>query len=67
MDTAFLLWGVFFSSLGLGFFIYGKKQNAIVPLLTGMMLLVFPYFISDVYLLVLTGTALVTVPYFIRL
>jgi hypothetical protein len=67
MDTTLLLWGVLFSSIGLGYFLYGKKQNAIVPLLTGIALFIFPYVISDVYVLVLTGTALTAVPYFIRL
>jgi hypothetical protein len=67
MDTTLLLWGVLFSSIGLGYFLYGKKQNAIVPLLAGIALFIFPYVISDVYVLVLTGTALTAVPYFIRL
>ena len=67
MDTTLLLWGVLFSSIGLGYFLYGKKQNAIVPLLTGIALFIFPYVITDVYALVLTGTALTAVPYFIRL
>ncbi len=66
-NESLLFWGMFFGSIGLGFFMYGKKQKRIVPFLVGMALFVFPYFISDVYLLVLTGTALVVTPYFIRL
>jgi len=66
-DTALLIWGIIFSSIGLGFFIYGKKQKAIVPLMTGIALFIFPYFISDIYMLVLTGTTLIVLPYFIRI
>ena len=66
-STAQLLWGMFFGSIGLGFFIYGKKQGAIVPLLTGIALFVFPYFITDVVMLVIVGTMIVLVPYFIRM
>ena len=62
-----LIWGMVFGSIGLGFFIYGKKQKAPVPLMVGIALFVFPYFISDVYLLVLAGAALVVTPYFVRL
>jgi len=62
-----LVWGMLFGSIGFGFFIYGKKQSAIVPLLTGIVLFVFPYFISDVYLLVIVGLILISLPYFIRL
>jgi hypothetical protein len=66
-DTSQLIWGMLFGSLGLGFFLYGKKQKAIVPLVTGLILFVFPYLISDVYILVLTGIAIMTVPYFVKI
>jgi len=66
-STAWLVWGMLFGALGLGFFIYGKRQKAIVPLLTGIALFVFPYFIANVYLLVIVGIALMAVAYFIRL
>ena len=62
-----LIWGMVFGSIGLGFFIYGKKQKAIVPLLTGIALFMFPYFISDITLLVIVGAILVIMPYFVRI
>ena len=65
-DASVLVWGMFFGGIGLGFFIYGKKQKAIVPLVTGIALFVFPYFISDLYMLVITGFALMLLPYFVR-
>lgn len=66
-DIGVLLWGLLFSSIGLGFFIYGKKQSAAMPLLTGVALMVFPYFVANVYLLVAIGVALIALPYFVRL
>jgi len=65
--TSQLLWGVLFGAIGLGFFTYGKKQKAAVPLIAGIALLVCPYFIANVYMLVLTGIALVALPYFVRI
>jgi len=65
--TSLLIWGMLFGVIGLGFFTYGKKQNAIVPLLTGIALFVFPYFISHVYILVIVGIILVVLPYFVRI
>lgn len=62
-----LLWGVLYSSAGLGFFIYGKKQTKIVPLVCGLALMVYPYFMPNAVALVLTGLALVAIPYFFRL
>ncbi len=66
-NSSLLVWGMVFGSIGLGFFIYGKKQKAIVPLVTGIALFIFPYFVSDIYLLVITGAILIVVPYFVKL
>lgn len=64
--TAVLLWGLLFGSIGLGYFIYGKKQRAPVPLVCGLALMVFPYFVSNVPLLVGIGAVLAAIPYFVR-
>jgi predicted membrane protein len=66
-DTSILLWGVVFGSIGLGFFIYGRKQQAVVPLVVGIALFVVPYVIANLYLLLLAGIILVALPYFVRL
>ncbi len=65
-SPALLMWGMIFGAIGLGFFVYGKKQKAIVPLLVGIALMAFPYFIPNVYVLVLIGVILVVLPYFVR-
>jgi hypothetical protein len=62
-----LLWGLLFGSIGLGYFIYGKKQKAAVPLVCGLALMAFPYFVSNVVLLVGIGVLLTAIPYFYRL
>jgi hypothetical protein len=67
MNEAWLLWGLLFGSLGLGFFVYGKKQKAVVPMVCGIGLMVYPYFISNTYALVAIGCVLTAVPYFIRI
>ena len=62
-----LLWGVLFGSVGLGFFVYGKKQTLIVPLVCSLTLMVYPYFMPNAVVLVLVGLVLVAIPYFFRL
>ena len=64
MDMTLLIWSLLFSMVGLGFFMYGKKQKALVPLVSGLVLMIFPYFISNVYLLVIIGVALIALPYY---
>ena len=66
MNTSTLLWGVLFGSIGFGFFLYGRKQRAIVPLVCGLALMVFPYFVSGTMLLIAIGVALMAIPWFVR-
>ena len=67
MDMTLLLWGLVFSTVGLGFFMYGKKQKVLVPLICGMVLMIYPYFMSNAIVLVVIGIALTAVPYFVRI
>ncbi len=64
--TALLIWGVIFGAVGLGFFTYGKRQQAIVPLISGIALFVLPYLISNVYVLVIVGGVFVVIPFFLK-
>jgi uncharacterized membrane protein YjjP (DUF1212 family) len=67
MNTSQLLFGVLFSSIGLGYFLYGKKQKVIVPFFCGLVLMIYPYFIESTGLLVLIGSLFSVLPYFVRL
>jgi hypothetical protein len=66
LSIAQLLWGTLFGAIGLGFFVYGRRQRAVVPLLSGVALMLFPYFVPNTILLVAIGAALMAVPYFVR-
>jgi hypothetical protein len=67
MNESWLLWGLLFGSVGLGFFVYGKRQKAVVPLACGLALMIFPYFVTSTFVLVTVGAVLIAVPYFVRL
>ncbi len=67
IGTSLLIWGMLFGAIGLGYFTYGKKQRAVVPLVVGIALFVFPYFITNIYLLVATGVGLAVLPYFVKI
>lgn len=66
MTGAWLFWGALFGAIGLGFFVYGKKEKEAVPMLCGLALMIFPYFVDGTLLLVLIGVLLMAVPYFLR-
>jgi len=67
MNASTLLWGLLFSSIGLGFFLYGRKQRAVVPMVCGIALMIYPYFIAHVGALIAIGVVLAAIPYFLRL
>jgi len=64
---ASLILELLFSAAGVGYFVYGKKQRATIPLVCGILLMVFPYFVSSTVLLVILGAGLLALPYFMRL
>ena len=65
-SSASLLWGLLFGSIGMGYFVYGKRQGRAIALVSGMALMVFPYFVTSWYLIVLIGIVLMALPYFAR-
>jgi len=67
VNTSWLFWGLIFGSVGLGFFMYGKRQKAVVPIVCGLILMIYPYFVSSTALLVSIGAALIAIPYFVRI
>ena len=57
---------LFLGAFGLAYFVYGKKNGAIVPLMCGVCLMIFPYFISGLVPLLLVGLILILLPRFIQ-
>jgi hypothetical protein len=66
MDSTSLFLGLIFGSVGVGFFVYGKKQKKIMALISGVALCVIPYAVSNVIVLTLIGIALVALPFVYR-
>ncbi|ENX42993.1 hypothetical protein [Acinetobacter sp. NIPH 2100] len=66
MNATQLFLGVIFSSIGLGYFLYGKKQKMTVPLVCGLVLMLFTYFIDSTAMISIIGVILSVIPYFLR-
>lgn len=68
-SQSMLLWGLLFGSFGLGYFTYGRKERAVVPLACGIGLMVvpcIPFFIAHTILMAIVGGVLMVTPYFLR-
>ena len=60
-----LLFGIIAGAIGVGYFIYGRRQTKFVPLIAGMLLCVYPYFTDSVLWLSVIGLILVAAPFVI--
>ena len=66
MDAWTIFLGLTFGSIGFGFFFYGRKQSRVVPLVAGLCLMVFPYFVEDLVLTLIVGAVLIVIPFLLR-
>ena len=60
--VASLIWG----SVGLGFFIYGKKQQSQVPLFGGLLLIGVSYFIDSALYMSLAALGLLAAVFWLK-
>ena len=66
-STATILWSLLFGSIGLGYFIYGRRQDHKVALLAGLALMSYTYFVDSALAMIAVGCGLMALPYFFKL
>jgi hypothetical protein len=57
-----LMLGILFGAVGSGYLLYGKRIYSAPFALTGVLLMVFPYFVANPWLTCLVGAALIATP-----
>lgn len=63
---SFEIWlfcGLITGLFGMAYFVYGKKQSQPVPLIAGIGLMVYPYFVDSLILTLVIGVALLVLPF----
>ena len=58
MDSGWLIWSGLFSVIGMAVFVYGKRQRLGTPLLIGLALMIYPYFVASTLAVVGIGMLL---------
>lgn len=61
-----LIFGILFGAIGMGYIVYGRKQQHGVALLCGVVLCAFPYFLDNAYLISGIGIVLMVAPFLVR-
>ena len=62
-ETGSLLWGLVFGSIGTGYFLYGKNQQHLVALLSGLALCVIPYVATTALWMIPLSAVLMALPF----
>lgn len=62
-SEAMLWWGFLFGTIGVGYFVYGKRQRLVMPLICGLGLMIFPYFVASTFLLVIIAIIMMAIPF----
>ena len=65
-SAAGIFGGILFGGIGLAAFIYGKKNSAFRAMITGILLMGYPYFVRGTAALYLVGFALSALLFFWR-
>lgn len=60
-----LLFGLFAGAFGVAYFVYGRRQMKFVPIIAGVLLCIYPYFVEGWVWLVGIGVALLAAPFVI--
>jgi hypothetical protein len=65
MDSWNILLSVLLGAIGLGYIVYGRKQMHGMALVSGILLCAFPYFVANIWLVLLIAALLMALPRFI--
>jgi hypothetical protein len=57
-DPGFLFASLVWGSVGVGYFIYGKRQQSFVPMIGGILMIAVSYFVASPWLMSLICLAL---------
>lgn len=65
-EPSVLLCMVIFGAFGMGYFLWGKNQARFVAIIAGILLCVYPYFITDLLWMIVIGVVLLAAPWVIE-
>ena len=60
-----LIISIFTGAFGMAYFIYGRRQSKVMPVVCGLLLCVYPWFTENVYALCGIGAALIVLPFLV--
>jgi len=65
LDSKFLFASLIWGSVGAGYFVYGKKQQAMIPMIGGLVMIAVSYFVGSWFWMSLACLALMAAIYWL--
>ena len=65
MDTWNILIGALLGAIGMGYIVYGRNQMHAMPVIAGILLCIFPYFVSQVWITLPLAAGIMALPRFV--
>ncbi len=66
MDVTWLMLSMLFGAMGTGYIIYSRNAGRLLPAISGVGLLILPYFFASSWMMTLVCTVLTALPFFVR-
>ncbi len=66
LDSSLLFLSLFISTVGFGYFTYGRKTQANAFMVSGAVMMIYGYFTDSFWLTLGIGVVLAVVPFFVR-
>jgi hypothetical protein len=60
-----LIVSIFTGAFGMAYFIYGRRQSKVMPVVCGLLLGIYPWFTENVYALIAIGAVLIALPFLV--
>ena len=60
-----MITAVFFGVIGMGYFIYGKRQKHLPAYISAIGLFIAPYFTPNIYILIIVGIIFILMPFYV--
>jgi hypothetical protein len=65
LDPTLIIISLLLSGVGIGYYYYGKKRSPYFRL-AGIILLIFPYFINELWQLLVIGLIIIVLPFMLE-
>ena len=63
---ASIFWSIIFGGVGMGYLLYARQQSNPFAFFSGVVLCVYPYFVDNIFMVLLIGAAVIALPFLLK-